>query len=459
MKAPRYVVIAVAGTLCGTLAASPAQAVTTELDYQIDSPYAGVDWGWTQYKSGFHNHTTESDGGNTLRQMIDTAWKLGFNVYAATDHNFTMKDWVGTYKEGALRPGEAADPKYYYTQAEVDDMAAGKCRAGKPGLIGIPYTNEQSISDHLNTFWTDWLNPAGSTLESKIAHVDGMTGQPDPIMHINHPGRYYGGSRPDGEAAANDPDKVARYVGLFRKYPQSLVGMEIVNKVSDGDSYSDRILWDNILAETLPALNVWGYSNDDAHSTGALGYDYNMLLMPELSQKSVYNTMKSGAWYSTALVAKRELGANFKGDRDRPGPTISNISVDQQADSITIEGANYTSIEWIADGKVIANGKTLDLDSVGKNVDNYVRAQLKGPNGISFTNAFGVKLNTKGNRGRFLSDSQAAEAALASVDRTTAQVEVTRDFDGKDKAFVVVITTSEGARTVRVNAQTGAILE
>ena len=461
MKTPRLLAVAAAGTLAfSVLVASPAQAATTELDYQIDSPYAGVNWSWNQYKSGFHNHTTESDGGNSLRQMIDTAYGLGFNVYAATDHNVTNESWVGTYKKGALRSGEQPDPKYYYTQAEVDAMAAGAGRDGKPGLIGIPHSNEQSVSDHLNTFWTNWNNGSGSTLESKIAHVNGMPGQPDPLMHINHPGRYYGGSNTTtGGAAAVDPVKVARYVNLFRAYPDRLVGMEIVNKVSDGDSYSDRILWDSILAETLPALNVWGYSNDDAHSTSALGYDYNMLLMPELSEKSVHNTMKSGAWYSTALVAKRELGANFRGDRTKPAPSISKITVDQQADSITIEGANYTSIEWIADGKVIATGNKLELDKVGKDVDNYVRAQLKGSNGISFTNAFGISLNTKGNEGRFLSDSQAAKAALASVGRTTAQVEVKRDFGGNDKVFVVTITTAEGVTTVRVNAETGAILK
>ncbi len=345
-------------------------------------------------------------------------------------------------------------------------MNTGADRGGKPGMIGTGHSNEQSISDHLNTFWTPWLNPAGSTLESKIAHVDDMTGNPDPIMHINHPGRYYGGSKtttgPNGEdlggLAATDPVKVKRYVDLFTTYPISLVGMEIVNKVSDGDSYSDRILWDSILAETLPGRNVWGFSNDDAHSVSALGYDYNRMLMPSLSEKNVYASMKAGTFYSTALVAKRELGSSFKGDRAKPAPTITNIAVNEKDDTISIQGTHYTRIEWVADGKVIATGNTLDLDTVGKNVDNYVRAQLIGENGISFTNAFGVDLVTKGNNGRFLSDSEAAKAALKAVDRTTAQVNVVRNFGGKDKVFVVTVTTAEKTSTVRVNAETGKIL-
>lgn len=180
--------------------------------------------------------------------------------------------------------------------------------------------------------------------------------------------------------------------------------------------------------------------------------------MPELSEKAVYDTMKSGAFYSSALVAKRELGPDFKGDRWQPAPSISNIVVDQNADSITIEGADYNTIEWIADGKVIATGYTLDLDDVSAKVDNYVRAQLKGDNGITFTNAFAVEMNVKSNEGRFLSDGQAAQAALASLGRTTGQFEVVRDFGGKSKVFVVTITTDAGTTTVKVDAETGAIL-
>lgn len=462
----RGILVAVLGSLVLTATPAIAQAKTTDLDYRIDSPYASVDWNWLQYKAGFHNHTTESDGGNTATEMLETAYSLGFNVYAMTDHNFTNTTWDRTDTENAQ-----ADPNYYLTTERKIELNTGVGRNGGAGMIGTGYSNEQSRSDHLNTFWTNWNNPEGSTLESKIDYVDSLTAAPgelEPVQHINHPGRYYGGSNtkpgPDGEdlgaLAATDPEKVGRYVGLFRAYPDSLVGMEIVNKVSDKDSYSDRILWDSVLQETLPELNVWGYANDDAHSVGALGYDYNRLLLPSLSEAEVHAAVKSGAFYSTALVAKRELGSDFKGDRTKPAPTITNIAVDQNDDAITIEGNNYNRVEWIADGKVIATGETLDLDTVSADVDNYVRAQLIGDNGISFTNAFGLELNTKSNNGRFLSDTEAAAAALASIDRTTGDVSVVRDFGNKKgaKAFQVTITTAEGTHVIRVDAETGAII-
>lgn len=370
MKRSLSIMTVGAVVLAGGLATMPANADMQDLDYTILSPYASVDWGWNQYKAGFHNHTTESDGGNSLREMIDTAYALGFNVYAATDHNVTNESWVGTYKKGPLRPGEEPKADYYYTREEVDAMLAGDGRDGAPGFLGIPNSNEQSKKDHLNTFWTPWNNTEMEdvTLEKKIEHVEGMVNAEglQPRQHINHPGRYYGGSdKTTGEEAANDPANIQRYVGIFEKNTKALRGMEIVNKVGDGDSYSDRIIWENILAETMPEQNVWGYANDDAHSTGALGYDYNNLLMPELSEEAVQGALDSGAWYSTALVAKRELGADFKGDRWQPGPVISDIVVDEKEDTITIEGDNYNVIEWVADGEIIATGNTLDLTSGG----------------------------------------------------------------------------------------------
>ena len=458
------VAAAIAGSLALVAAPVDANATTTDLDYAIASPYASVDWNWDQYKAGFHNHTTESDGGNTARQMLEQAYALGFNVYSMTDHNVVNTTWDRTDTAKAI-----ANPEYYLTTERMVEMNTGADRGGFPGMIGTGASDEQSRADHLNTFWAPWNNAPGATLESTVDFVDAMTPATDadlePIMHINHPGRYYGGrDTATGGDAATDPVKVARYVGLFQAYPDTLVGMEIVNKVSDGDSYSDRILWDSVLQETMPELNVPGFANDDAHSTGALGYDYNRLLMPALTEADVHATMRSGAFYSTALVAKRELGSTFKGDRTLPAPTITNIAVDEVDDTITIEGTHYNSIEWIADGQVVATGNTVDLDDIAAGADNYIRAQLKGDNGISFTNAFGLELNTTSNNGSFLSDSEAAAAALASVDRTTADVAVTRRFGAKQgaKYFEVKITTLADTEavstTVKVDAVSGAIL-
>jgi hypothetical protein len=47
-------------------------------------------------------------------------------------------------------------------------------------------------------------------------------------------------------------------------------------------------------------------------------------------------------------------------------------------------------IEWIADGKKIAAGNTLDISANSAQINSYVRAQLKSSTGIAYTQPFGI---------------------------------------------------------------------
>lgn len=351
--------------------------VMVPLNLTINSPYESVNWTtFGQYKANFHAHTTESDGGNTPEEMIEDHYAKGFDILAITDHNFTNTAWDRTD-----RPAD----KVYLIPQRLAEITAGTDRDNK-GMTGILYSNEQSRSDHVNTFFADFNNESGATLEGNIAKADELGG----ISHINHPGRYTGGSNTTGTAgedASNNPANISKYVDLFKKY-DSLVGMEIINK-KDGDSYSDRILWDNILTKTMPELPVWGFSNDDTHSVSATGFSYNIMLLPSNTVQNVRKSMEDGTFYASAKVSKRELGMDFVSTGDTP--KITNIVVNEDEDTITIYGQNYNTIEWIANGKIIATGATIDLNDYENALRNYVRAQLKGDGGISFTQPFGIE--------------------------------------------------------------------
>lgn len=284
----------------------------------------------------------------------------------------------------------------YLTDERLEEITNGVGRNGR-GMVAIMNSDEQSMSDHLNTFFTPFNNEAGATLESNIAKTQELGG----ICHINHPGRYTGcknTSGTAGEEASNNPETVKKYVDLFNKY-SACVGMEIINKL-DGDSYSDRILWDNILKETMPEGRfVWGFSNDDTHSNSATGHSYNMMLLPSNTSTNVRAAMENGTFYASAKVAKREgyTVTNIAAINNYQPHIITNIEVDQNEDTITIEGDLYHTIEWIADGEVIATGNTIDLNDYEGKVHSYVRAQLKGNEGISFTQPFGVSAVNAGS--------------------------------------------------------------
>ena len=373
-------------------------AQATETYVVTSNPYQNVDWEtYGQYKADFHAHSTNSDGSHLTAQMVEDHYAKGFDILAMTDHDYTTFSW-NTVDKGAL------------SFSRVVQMETGVGRDGK-NMIGVFPANEQSSVDHINSFWASYNNTGtgGLTAVEKMSETIGTVEKSGGITHLNHPGRYTGGGMgyaPNDEAgiaAANNEASVSKYVNLFMTYP-SCVGMEIINKI-DGDSRSDRVLWDNILTKTMPeGRSVWGFSNDDAHSMNAIGYSWNVMLMPALNTKETRIAMEDGAFYAVSRVSRLD-GINryypnnneMRGDGDastlylldQSTPGISNIVVSES--TITITGADYDVIEWIADGKVIATGATIDLNDHKGEINSYVRAQLKSSTGIAFTQPFGVE--------------------------------------------------------------------
>lgn len=404
-----------AAVLAGTFVTGvSAEERSGVLDFTIDSPYASVDWDtYGQYKADFHAHSNESDGSPQPYETIEEHYKKGYDILALTDHNVCNTTW--NRKDDPTGRG-----REYLTDQRLSEITYGTDRDNR-GMVAIMNSDEQSVSDHLNTFFTPFNNEQGATLESNIAKTQELGG----ICHINHPGRYTGGKKTSGtagEEASNNPETIKKYTDLFMKY-DAVVGMEIINKL-DGDSYSDRILWDNILKETMPEGRfVWGFSNDDTHSTAATGHSYNMMLLPSNNPENVRKSMENGTFYASAKVAKREgyTITDLSVINDYQPPIITNIQVDNDEDTITINGEYYNQVEWIADGKVIATGNTIDLNDHEGEINSYVRAQLKGNEGISFTQPFGV---TTANSGNAAVETDKELAVIENGDTVTCTVKL-----------------------------------
>jgi len=386
----------VALCLIGTLVLLPS----TVSAQSITSPYAGVNWS-NQYKAALHLHTTNSDGNATPAQLLEELYRRGYDIVTITDHiqnippedpwpNAITPDWV------SITNG--------LTQTRYDEIAAGEGRGGR-GMLMIPYTGEQSQHDHINTYFANYNNPTGTVyttpaeiyaaMRETLQAVQNLGG----LARINHPSRYTGGAATSGPSGgtggatganiSNNPDTVNKYVDLFMDY-SACVGMEIVNR-QDGDSASDRILWDNILKQTIPlGRNVWGFADDDYHGSASstdavLGSSFNMFLMSGLTQDAFRQAMVSGSFYAVAKVAKRELGNGFIAAGSTP--IITSIAVNQA--TITMSAGNFNRIDWISEGKVIGTGETLNV-STNPNVGVYVRANVMGLGGIAFTQALGT---------------------------------------------------------------------
>ncbi|MCL2689578.1 MAG: hypothetical protein FWE57_07010 [Chitinispirillia bacterium] len=380
----------------------------------IENPYAGVNGGtgagaWGQYKAQLHAHSTDSDGDDTRAAMLEDHYAKGFHIVAFTEHDFLSTDWDGPIN---TRTEYTNEPKVPLTSARRAAMERGDGRGGRPGMINIANTIEHTTfhdeapftGAHINTYNADFHNlPLHTrTIEHVIARAQELGG----ISYINHPGRETDGRNSDsliGIANSNNPLYIKKYVDLLMAY-ESCVGMEIMNKF-DADSRTDRILWDNILKQTMPAgRNVWGFSTDDAHSTHASGFAYNIMLMPELTQAAALNAMRNGTFYAVSHVDRRErinVVSHWSGRAtdahwlSRTLPGVTNVTV--SGATITITGRDFTSVDWIADGvKILSSNVTgttasINLNNYLSSVNSYVRAQLKSNNGIVYLQPFGVR--------------------------------------------------------------------
>ena len=401
--------------------------------YDITNPYANVDWdAYGQYKTANHMHSTYSDGSNKREDMLKDMYAKDFDIVAMTDHDVLTTAWDANPQPAAGNWNSIGTGNL--SAADLAAINAGTYNSPSPGtysgnrtksngMISMGGSNEITASNetfngggsnfnghHINAFFAEYTTESVANGQRTIANILAKVEELGGITHVNHSGRYTFGQ--NNAAQSSNPDIIQKYVDLFMAYP-SCVGMEIINKW-DGESINDRILWDNILKETMPeGRPVWGFSNDDSHSLSGNGHAWNVMLMPALTQSETKNAMETGAFYGVSRI-DRQYGINsntpgapaqttttasmYRGGTDNTMalgllaqgalPSISNITVN--GNIITIAGADYDVVNWIADGVKVATGNSIDVSKFSE-INSYVRAELVGAHGVAYTQPFGVK--------------------------------------------------------------------
>ena len=425
-------------------------AFAAETDYAISNPYADVDWStYNAYKADLHSHTIASDGDNTTVEMAERHYELGFDIYAQSDHGTVNYSWTekDSYdptiklfmmiKEGISpivtldKNGTAANGKAYtVTTVDGDDYYA---QEDGHSMMRVPFANEQNPTSfnnaHVNTWFVDYGHGRiGGTSDyaTPISAVDELGG----VSVINHPGEYTSARDVLTTAEAYEENKFGYYIDKFENILMtydSCIGIDI-NSKGDSRTRFDRKLWDTMLTDLAPAgRNVLAIASSDAHNLNIVDSGYIMAMMPELTSAALKDCLLSGAFfaqscycgntdelvaYSEALLASEnaaanELGAKMKetaeynlaeianGDkgteyRFEEGSEcteITSIAVDDAEDAITIDAENALYIRWISDGKVVAEGNSIDLDEC-ENIGSYVRAEIISEGAVTYTQAF-----------------------------------------------------------------------
>jgi hypothetical protein len=379
--------------------------------YTITSPYDSVNWDtFTQFKASHHTHSHVSDGEESTDSVAERHYELGYSAVAFTDHNRTSLAPHLNFQQGGSPMNMVNTPP---SLRRITQMHSGSGRGGN-GMLFIPGTNEHSgllfeaitqspTSHHVNVYWSNIANESGEPIQMMIDRIaDEGTG----IAQLNHPGRYTGSLFPvpweEAAFIANNPANYLPYSQLLR-HP-FFTSMEIINKF-DTESQADRILWDHILSENMPDnIPVWGKSNDDSHFNMAVGFSYNLMIMPELTLSELRHSMQAGTFFAFSRVDRQYdiypgtiTPGNWDGNEpivqpvlDLPTPVINSITTG--VNSITIDAENYEFINWYADGVMIHDGPTLDLFEHQLSIYSYVRATVGHSDyGVLYTQPFGIE--------------------------------------------------------------------
>ena len=441
-------VICVVAMLAGVLS-TEGYAAKADRDYTIINPYANVDWSWDQYKADLHSHTTASDGSDSLKDMLEVNYKYGFDIYAVTDHGTVNYSWAKQDVIPALKvfvdmknPGTemiALNPdggltfegdRYSLVTENGDDYYYQTYADGTEGqkMLRVPFgieNNPSSLNNaHVNSWFVDYghgILGGTSDYETPIKAVDELGG----LSVINHPGEYTNARDEDCTADAYDYSNstykyyIDKFTTLLRKYP-TCMGIDM-NSKGDSRTRFDRKLWDILLMNLAPeGRNVLGLASSDAHSVGAAYTGYTMMPLAENTSENLKAAMSAGAFFAASkklgnneelkeicnyllkngdaeakaiandVLARQadDYNAKYEAPLDVEAPYINAVVVDDAEDSITLDTTDDLCIRWIANGKTIAYGNSIDLDEYGANLGSYVRAEIFGVGGIVYTQAF-----------------------------------------------------------------------
>ena len=378
-------------------------------DYKITNPYAQVNEfiknSENHYKTNLHTHSTYSDANFTMTEMIEGFYDNDFDILAFAEHGIFGKEWdkeptrIPLFTFQYLWHGKKVHPttEQYHAFLNGTYKTPADSRTKKRGLMCVPDAIELNmftlVKNHVNGYFTNNAYEGKYGKENDYETPLRLVEESGGISHINHPTDWLQAYK--DPTVAKVPENIAFFADLLRRY-KSCLGIEVLN-MYDKPNRSDRILWDELLKTLIPEgeRTVWGFGNSDAHRVCEIDTAFMDFILPEYSLANLRKAMENGNFFAVARYAKKELGEDFKGEG--AVPVVTEITVDDDADTITIKGRNCDAIEWIADGEIIETAvsevdgelvSTINLREKSDKISCYVRAQLKGKGGICMTQPF-----------------------------------------------------------------------
>ena len=407
----------------------------SEKSYIITDPYEAVDWDeWGAYKFQPHCHTNASDGFLTVAEFVKEHYDLDYDIVALTDHGTINRGWNKVPQTIPLvrfvkRDRTHMAPIIPLTDAEyqayISGTAASEKRTHKNGMLDVPKGIELNmatpISDcHLTGYFAEYgqgLAGVYGDYETPSAGVKKNGG----ISMLSHVGEYVYTDKDSADHVGQKVDDyyVNKFARIFLDNQGSSVGMGI-NSATDAHTRCDRILYDQILRKTIPnGVVPWAFCFSDSHNLRSINDAYTMMLMKDFDLDNFRSSMENGLCFA---VSHYSNGYELDGEPEMPGfdedkvydeelylldntPMVTRVTVDQEKDTISVEGTNFDRIVWVSDCNVIkrteniTNGKAV-LDLHASDLMNepnlYVRFYITGENGICYSQPFVLNVEGEG---------------------------------------------------------------
>ncbi|MCR5783458.1 MAG: hypothetical protein K6G90_12090 [Clostridia bacterium] len=337
--------------------------------------------------------------------------------------------------EALKTEGETPDGASY-TVVKANDTEYYSENGGRE-MMRVPFGIENNPSSLNNAHVCSWFAEYGdgryggtSDYITPIRNIQTLGG----LSVINHPGEYTGARNEVYTSDAYNLKNI-KYRYIVQKYAGLLINHDTclgidVNSKGDYRTRFDRKLWDILLSKVVPAgRNVYALGTSDAHSADVVYTGFTMIPMSGLAPDAMKSALANGAFfaasknlgnydelleYETLLTAngattemtafgaeihditekiaaelkEKDQGSKYTAPGDIDAPYVNRVTVDDEEDTITLETTGGMVVRWIADGKTIATGGSIDLDDYSDEIGSYVRAEIFGKGGITYTQAF-----------------------------------------------------------------------
>ncbi len=433
---------------CSLSVAAFAEGSASEKNYIITNPYDGIDWDtWNAYKTQLHSHTNASDGYLTIKEYTQIHYAMDYDIVAVTDHGTINKGWNNVPETIPLMrlikkertnmapivPLSNEDYAAYqngtysnrtYTTKDGDVLT----RTHQNGMLDVPQGIELNMATpicdcHLTGYFCDYGQGLAGVYGDYETPSKGVR-EAGGFSFLSHVGEYVYPDKDSIKYVGKPVDDyfASKFAKIFidNKMTEENRGASLgmgINSATDAHTKCDRILYDQVLQKTIPnGVVPWGNSFADSHDEASVNDAYVMSMMPSLNLDDFRTCMEKGQFFA---VSHYSTGVELNGMEEMPGfveddvyktksylldntPLVTKITVDQDNDTITVEGKNANIITWVSNGNVIkrenlVDGKaTLDLhnDELENNPYLYVRFYLSGDNGICYANP--MVLNVEG---------------------------------------------------------------